>query len=102
MFNFLARVILIVIAITVVRSIFAYVQRFFSAASQTRGPQPAAQPRTPPQAPASTALEQDPVCGTYVSVDSSLKLIVKGKVYHFCSETCKGRFTVAGDASRHH
>jgi YHS domain-containing protein len=90
MFNFLARVILIVIAITVVRSIFAWVQRFFASSQH----QPStAQTRTPPQTPQSTALEQDPVCGTYVSVDTSLKRIVKGRVYHFCSEACKDRFT---------
>ena len=92
MFGFLARVILIVIAITAVRWVFAYVQKLFTAVNQprqqTQGP-----PRTPPPAPAATALEQDPVCGTYVSVDTSLKLIVKGKVHHFCSETCKERFT---------
>ena len=89
MFNFLARVILIVIAITVVRSIFAWVQRFLASAHQP----PTTQTRTPPQAPQATALEQDPVCGTYVSVDTSLKRIVKGRVYHFCSEACKDRFT---------
>jgi YHS domain-containing protein len=91
MFNFLARVILIVIAITVVRSIFAWVQRFFIA---TQHQQPTPQTRKTPQPPQATALEQDPVCGTYVSVDTSLKRIVKGRVYHFCSEACKDRFTV--------
>jgi YHS domain-containing protein len=90
MFSFLARLILIVIAITVVRSIFAWVQRFL--ASGQHKP-PTAQTRAAPQAPQSTALEQDPVCGTYVSVDTSLKRIVKGRVYHFCSEACKDRFT---------
>jgi YHS domain-containing protein len=90
MFSFLTRVILIVIAITVIRSIFSWVQRFLTSAQHSP---PAAQTRTPPQAPQSTVLEQDPVCGTYVSVDTSLKRIVKGKVYHFCSEACKDRFT---------
>ena len=91
---FLARLILIVIAISVVRSLFAWVVRLFaSAAQQARAPQPGpAQTKAPPSPAPSTALEQDPVCGTYVSVDTSLKRIVKGKVYHFCSEACKDRF----------
>ena len=33
------------------------------------------------------------VCGTYVAVDSSLKKISGGKVYHFCSPECRERFT---------
>jgi YHS domain-containing protein len=94
MFAFLARLILIVIAISVVRSVFAWILRLFaSAGQQARASQsrPASQ-KTPPSAPPAMALEQDPVCGTYVSVDTSLKRIVQGKVYHFCSETCKDRF----------
>ena len=39
-----------------------------------------------------TVLQPDPVCGTYVSIDSSLKKIVGGKVYHFCSPECRDKF----------
>ena len=90
MLAFLARVILIVIAITVVRSVFGYVARLFAGGVK---PPPQQRPAAPAP-PSATSLEQDPVCGTYVSVDSSLKRMVKGKVYHFCSEECKARFTV--------
>jgi len=38
-------------------------------------------------------LQCDPVCGTYVAVDSSLKKISNGKVFHFCSPECRERFT---------
>jgi YHS domain-containing protein len=37
-------------------------------------------------------LQQDPVCGTYVAVDSSLKKIVGGRVIHFCSAECRDRY----------
>jgi YHS domain-containing protein len=54
----------------------------------------------PPQATAtpgarseSTLLHQDPVCGTYVAAVSSLRKISGGKVYHFCSEECRNRFS---------
>jgi YHS domain-containing protein len=94
MLRFLGEVILIVIAISVLRSILASVQRIFTATVHPPRDQQAQQTRTPPATPPATALEQDPVCGTYVSVDSSLKRIVGGKVYHFCSEACKDRFSV--------
>ena len=82
---------MIVVAISILRSVFAWVQKFFVSATR---PTPRAESRTPPQQPAaSTVLEQDPVCGTYVTVDSSLRKIVNGTVYHFCSEKCKDGFT---------
>ena len=93
MFVLLARVIMIIIAISALRSVIAWVLKLFaSAAAPASGTR--AETRTPPQpAAAATVLEQDPVCGTYVSVDSSLKKIVKGTVYHFCSDKCKDQFT---------
>ena len=82
---------MIVVAISMLRSIFAWVQKFFVSAAR---PAPRAESRTTPPQPAnSTVLEQDPVCGTYVTVDSSFKKIVNGTVYHFCSDKCKDGFT---------
>ncbi|MES1262405.1 MAG: YHS domain-containing protein [Acidobacteriota bacterium] len=39
-----------------------------------------------------TLLQQDPVCGTYVSVETSLRKLTGGRVYHFCSAECRDRF----------
>lgn len=58
-------------------------------------------PRTAPADPitssspagGATLLQQDPICGTYVAADSSLKKIVAGHVYHFCSAECRNKFT---------
>jgi YHS domain-containing protein len=52
--------------------------------------------RVSPQPQGSTLLQQDPVCGTYVASDLSLKRIVRGKVVHFCSTECRDRFQVNG------
>ena len=38
-------------------------------------------------------LQQDPVCGTYVAVDVSLKRVVNGKVIHFCSAECRDKYS---------
>jgi YHS domain-containing protein len=92
MFAFLFRAILFVIALTVIRSVVAAVQRALGIGNR--------QPRTPVRGAAQTSsqgttmLQQDPVCGTYVAVDSSLKRVVKGKVFHFCSPECRDKYPV--------
>jgi len=37
-------------------------------------------------------MAEDPVCGTYVSVDSSPSLYKNGQKFYFCSEECKKKF----------
>lgn len=37
-------------------------------------------------------LKKDPVCGTYVSVDSSISEQVNGDLVHFCSKACRDKF----------
>jgi YHS domain-containing protein len=89
MFAFLARLILFMVAISVIRSVVGFVQRAFT------GTRPATSVRGPANAPntAATMLQQDPVCGTYVAVDSSLKRVVNGKVIHFCSAECRDKYS---------
>jgi YHS domain-containing protein len=102
MFAYLFRLLLFFVTITVVRSVIATVVRAFRG---TNVP-PHAGSQGPPQrtgaqagngtvsesASASTLLHQDPVCGTYVAAGSSYHKIVKGQVFHFCSEACRDRY----------
>src|SRR5437899_2005758 len=39
------------------------------------------------------SMPTDPVCGMYVDSSSHLTAIVRGRKYHFCSETCLETFT---------
>jgi YHS domain-containing protein len=87
MFAFFARLILFVIAISVIRSVIGIIQRAFTGIRQP----PAV--RGPSGTPATTMLQQDPVCGTYVAVDSSLKRVVDGRVLHFCSPECRDKYS---------
>jgi YHS domain-containing protein len=90
MFSFLARLILFLIAISVIRAVISYVRGVFTGA----------RPRSVPGSVgttggnAATMLQQDPVCGTYVAVDSSLKRVVNGRVLHFCSPECRDKYSV--------
>jgi YHS domain-containing protein len=94
MFAFLARLFLFMIAISVVRSVVTAVQRAFSG-SRTSAPTRQAFPHARSAADnGATMLQQDPVCGTYVAVDSSLKRVVKGRVIHFCSPECRDKYAV--------
>jgi YHS domain-containing protein len=90
MFAFLVRFILFMVAISVVRSVVMAVQRMFSGAKPPLTAR-ASNPQTRP-AQGATMLQQDPVCGTYVAIDSSLKRIVHGKVVHFCSNECRDKY----------
>jgi YHS domain-containing protein len=87
MFAFLARLILFVIAISVIRSVIGVIQRAFTSGRTSPSV------RSPSGTPATTMLQQDPVCGTYVAVDSSLKRVVNGRVLHFCSPECRDKYS---------
>ncbi len=97
MFVFLARVVVFIIVISVIRSVVAYIQRLWHTAIYSKPDIHRPMPKRPQGdggASSATVLQQDPVCGMYVAVDTSLKKIVSGKVYHFCSEDCRQRFTL--------
>ena len=88
MFAFFERLILFLIAISVIRSVIRFVQNLgtrMNAQSRPRVNHSA-------EGPGATMLQQDPVCGTYVAIDASLKTIVNGKVLHFCSAECRERY----------
>jgi YHS domain-containing protein len=41
-------------------------------------------------------LQKDPVCGTFVPVDSSKKLTSGGETHYFCSEECMQKYREGG------
>jgi YHS domain-containing protein len=91
MFYFLARIILLVVALSALRSVVTMIQRAFTGARTQPTVRNAQTPQQSGQA--ATMLQQDPVCGTYVAVDTSLKRVVGGRVVHFCSPECRDKFS---------
>ena len=91
--SFIFRIVELLIAISVIRSLVGYVRRLWYSfhSGQVSGRATARQAQAPRQADA--VLQQDPVCGTYVSVETSLKKLTGGRVYHFCSPECRNRFS---------
>ena len=47
----------------------------------------------PRKSPAAIRLHRDPVCGTYVSAEISVKLEKSGHITYFCSAECRERYT---------
>ncbi len=46
----------------------------------------------PPAAVPGGKLYKDPVCGTYVSIDSAITFTIKGEKVYFCSRECWDKF----------
>jgi YHS domain-containing protein len=91
MFALIERLIFLLFLVSVVRSALQFVLRIWRGSHAPTAS--AASPSSPRQnTPASSVLHQDPVCGTYVAADSSLKRIIGGKVFHFCSAECRDRY----------
>jgi YHS domain-containing protein len=86
------------IAVSVIRYLVRLVQGITSRfgthigprASHSRQAGSQSEHQSAPQS--ATMLQQDPVCGTYVAIDASLKRVVNGKVLHFCSDQCRDRY----------
>jgi YHS domain-containing protein len=92
MLALISRIVLILVILSAVRAAIQFAQRFFGiSGAGAVTPRAAASPQ--PKGGA-TVLQQDPVCGTYVAGDLSLKRIVRGKVIHFCSPECRDRYQV--------
>jgi YHS domain-containing protein len=91
--SLIERLVLILIAVSVIRSVVRFLQgitgRFGTHIGHRANHSRQAAPEA--QSPA-TMLQQDPVCGTYVAIDASLKRVVNGKVLHFCSDDCRNRY----------
>ncbi len=93
MFQLLARLIVFLVIISVIRRVVKIAISFWAGLSEPKV-RPSDFQNTPPSGgPNHMSLVQDPVCGTYVATETSLKKIVKGKVLHFCSEACKDKYS---------
>ena len=93
MFRLLFRFLVLMLLFALLRYVISTVGRMLS---QARNPQPAPQ-RSNEAAHASAAseLKQDPVCGTFVPITTSVKKTVNGELMHFCSAACRDKFKVA-------
>lgn len=96
MFRLLFDLLLMVVVITVVKSIIGIVLRGFGDAMRsTSSNAPRPSPPQTGQVPLTGELKKDPVCGTYISTATSLKEKVGSEVYHFCSQECRDKYVAS-------
>lgn len=92
MFRLLVRFLLLLVFFAVIRYVITTVARGFSQSMRSQSPPPG------PQVPKSQIggeLKQDPVCGTFVPISSSITKTVNGEPVYFCSAACRDKFKVA-------
>jgi uncharacterized protein len=93
MFRLVLRFFLLLVFFAVIRSVATTVARLFT---QTFRPPPSTAPgRQAANNEIGGELKQDPVCGTFVPTNSSIKKTVNGELVHFCSAACRDKFKVA-------
>jgi YHS domain-containing protein len=86
---FFLRIVLPLLLFLLLRSVLKGIFGAAGAQPARRG-RPASEP-----VEAGGELKKDPVCGTYVSVATSLTRKVGGEVLHFCSAECRDKYHVA-------
>lgn len=86
-FRFIFELVMIVIVITILRSVIGVVLKFLGGSQAKPAPGPKR-----PAVPTGGELKKDPVCGTFISTSGALQKTVRGEVYYFCSPECRDKF----------
>ena len=93
MFRLLFRFLALLVFFAIIRYLFVAVAGFIS---KVVNPQPGRSPQSQAaRPPMGGELKQDPVCGTFVPIATSVKQTVNGELVHFCSVACRDKFKVA-------
>jgi len=95
LFRGIAELLLVVLVITVLRSVIGVLMKMFGNVFGAQGGASGAnaqrnQPR--PEVPSGGELKKDPVCGTFIAAATALQKRVGGEMYYFCSADCRDKF----------
>jgi YHS domain-containing protein len=92
LFRWLAELLVVVLIITVLRSVIGVVMKILGGVFGAPAPPKTAQTPRRPDVPAGGELKKDPVCGTFISTATSLQKRIGGELYYFCSVDCRDKF----------
>ena len=92
MFRAFFDLLLMVVVITLLRSVLGIISKAVS--GQGNRQRPAERP-SQAQVPLSGELKKDPVCGTYIATATSIKESVGGQTFHFCSKECRDKYVAS-------
>jgi hypothetical protein len=89
MFRVLIYALLAIIVLTAIRMFASVLTKgvgeLFQATTRSPG-------KPQPQTPAGGPLKRDPVCGTYIPADNSVRKVVDGETVYFCSPECRAKY----------
>jgi len=91
MFRAIFELILVIVVITVLRSVLGIISKAVSGAANANRPAQSSSGRVP----LSGELKKDPACGTYISASTSIKETVGGQTFHFCSKQCRDKYVAS-------
>jgi len=83
----LFRLAMLLVVFLIIRSLIVSVWNFLSGTEKV--------PHGPDTVRAGGELKKDPVCGTFVSVHTSVSKQIGGEMVHFCSAACRDKYRVA-------
>lgn len=93
MFRLLLRFLVLLVIFAIIRYLFVAVTRIVSQVVNPQASRPV--PNQASHSPVGGELKQDPVCGTFVPVATSVKKTINGELVYFCSAACRDKFKVA-------
>ena len=96
MFRALIYAILGIFILSVIRMIAGTLTRgvseLFQEEAQAKKKKSTAAGTPPPSSGAGGPLKRDPVCGTYIPAENSVRKTVAGEVVYFCSPECRDKY----------
>lgn len=96
LFALIRNLLLLVLVITVLRSVIGLVAKLFSGSLFFNpGPKPAPGPSRGNAIPLSGDLHRDPVCGTFVAGSTAFQRQAGGERFYYCSEACRAQHSLA-------
>jgi YHS domain-containing protein len=91
MFRVLFELLVVIMLITVLRSVIGIIGKALTGSSTgNRSSQ-----RPSEQVPLSGELKKDPSCGTYISAATSIQENVGGETFYFCSKQCRDKYVAS-------
>lgn len=89
-FGLLRNLLLLIVLITVLRSVIGFVMKFFGGFVSGASPRPIER-KGGDAIPLSGELYRDPVCGTFVASSTEFQRIDGKQHFYYCSQTCQSQ-----------
>jgi YHS domain-containing protein len=96
LFALIRNLLLLVVVITVLRSVIGVVMKLFAGfVGTSKASQPAQAGSRKPEIPLSGDFHRDPVCGTFVAGTTTFQRQLGGQRFYYCSEACRSQHELA-------